>query len=114
MFKELKIQIQIKAFHPFYINQFRTLIDPLIKQTAFIDVKHTFLPKKKEHFTVLRSPHVDKKARDQYERVIHKQVLFLHLNYENVTTLQEIHRFVGMLQGIKSNVGLNIKFFFKN
>jgi small subunit ribosomal protein S10 len=114
MFKELKIQIQIKAFHPFYINRFLTLVDPLIKQNSFTSVKHSFLPQKKEHFTVLRSPHVDKKARDQYERVIHKQLLTLYLGYENVKTLQELHRFVGVLQSIKSNVGLNIKFIFNN
>lgn len=114
MFKELQIQIQIKAFHPFYINRFLALVDPLLKKKSFISVIHSFVPKKKEYFTVLRSPHVDKKARDQYERIIHKQILILKFSYENVNTLQELHNFIGFLQSIKSNVGLNIKFLFKN
>jgi ribosomal protein S10 len=108
MFKELQIQIHIKAFHPFYINRFLTGVEPLLKQNNFIEIKHSFLPKKKEHFTV------DKKARDQYERVTHKQILILKLAYENVKTIQELHRFIGVLHNIKSNVGLTIKFLFKN
>ena len=33
------------------------------------------LPTKKERFTVLTSPHVDKDARDQYELRTHKRLL---------------------------------------
>ena len=33
------------------------------------------LPNRKRCFTVLRSPHVDKKARDQFELTTHKRVL---------------------------------------
>jgi ribosomal protein S10 len=34
-----------------------------------------FLPTKRELYTVLRSPHVDKRARDQFERCTHKRVI---------------------------------------
>jgi len=33
------------------------------------------LPNKKRCFTVLRSPHVDKKSREQFELVTHKRIL---------------------------------------
>jgi small subunit ribosomal protein S10 len=114
VFKELKIKIQVKAFHPFYINRFLLLAKNVINENNFVIAKHSFLPQKKESFTVLRSPHVDKKARDQYERITHKQVLILTSSYENMQTIQELHRFISVLQGLKANVGLNIKFLFKN
>jgi len=38
-------------------------------KTGFLIVHKFFYLKKIERFTVLRSPHVDKKARDQFERV---------------------------------------------
>lgn len=33
------------------------------------------LPNKKRCFTVLRSPHVDKKSREQFELTTHKRIL---------------------------------------
>jgi len=33
------------------------------------------LPTKREDYTVLRSPHVDKKSREQFEIKIHKRIL---------------------------------------
>ena len=33
------------------------------------------LPTKREIFTVLRSPHVDKKSRDQFQNKTHKRIL---------------------------------------
>jgi small subunit ribosomal protein S10 len=35
------------------------------------------LPTKKEIFTVLRSPHVNKDSREQFERRTHKRVLYM-------------------------------------
>lgn len=35
------------------------------------------LPSKITHFTTNRSPHVDKKSREQFKRVIHKRVLYI-------------------------------------
>lgn len=33
------------------------------------------LPNKRQCFTVLRSPHIDKKSREQFELVTHKRIL---------------------------------------
>ncbi|MDE5617601.1 MAG: 30S ribosomal protein S10 [Ureaplasma sp.] len=35
------------------------------------------LPTKKEIFTILRSPHVNKSSREQFERRIHKRLLII-------------------------------------
>ncbi len=36
------------------------------------------LPNKKRKYTVLRSPHVNKKSRDQYELCEHKRLLYIY------------------------------------
>jgi ribosomal protein S10 len=40
-------------------------------------LKSIRLPKKRTLYTVLRSPHVDKKSREQFEMKIHKQTFFV-------------------------------------
>jgi len=35
------------------------------------------LPSKERCFTVLRSPHIDKKSREQFELVVHKRILYI-------------------------------------
>jgi small subunit ribosomal protein S10 len=36
------------------------------------------LPTNRSVFTVLRSPHVDKKSREQFERRVHKRLIDIH------------------------------------
>lgn len=42
------------------------------------------LPTKKERFTVLRSPHIDKKSREHFERKTHKRIIDI-VNYNPQT-----------------------------
>lgn len=71
----LTIQLHCKAHHPWYLNQFAVLMTERMRNLGIPKPSQAFLPKKIERFTVLRSPHVDKKARDQFERVTHKRLL---------------------------------------
>ena len=67
--------LRIKAFHPYYINRFVFLAKQKVQSVNSIEENQFFLPKRIERFTVLRSPHVDKKARDQFERRIHQRII---------------------------------------
>jgi len=42
------------------------------------------LPIKYTRYTILRSPHVDKKSREQFETKIHKQLIYIYLNTESL------------------------------
>jgi ribosomal protein S10 len=57
---------ELKAVHKKLI-----MIDPLLKMIK--------LPLKTKRFTVLRSPHVNKTAREQFELLTYKWVLFTKL-----------------------------------
>ncbi len=72
---KLYLTLRLKSFHPFYANRFAYMISKKLRVFFPIIEKQIFLPKRIERFTVLSSPHVDKKARDQFERRIHQRLL---------------------------------------
>ncbi|MCP5208638.1 MAG: 30S ribosomal protein S10 [Hahellaceae bacterium] len=70
-----KIRIRLKAFDYRLIDQSTQEIVETAKRTG-AQVKGPIpLPTRKERFTVLVSPHVNKDARDQYEIRTHKRLL---------------------------------------
>lgn len=110
MFKQIQITVKIKSFHPFYINRFVMLSQEEAKKFFVTKVNNIFLPSKLERFTVLRSPHVDKKARDQFEKVTHKRLLQMTLSNVNNQSLDFLHHFIGVLQKFAVGVSLVYKF----
>ena len=42
------------------------------------------LPKTQSNYTVLRSPHIDKKSRDQFELKIHKQLIIISTEIKQI------------------------------
>lgn len=73
--KKQKIRLTLKSYD-------HQLLDKAVKQIA-LTVKRTGsnlvgpvpLPNKRRCFTVLRSPHVDKKSREQFELTTHRRIL---------------------------------------
>ena len=70
-----QIRIRLKAFAHRLIDQSTQEIVETAKRTGAQVRGPIPLPTRKERFTVLVSPHVNKDARDQYEIRTHKRVL---------------------------------------
>ena len=70
-----QIRIRLKAFYHRLIDQSTQEIVETAKRTGAQVRGPIPLPTRKERFTVLVSPHVNKDARDQYEIRTHKRVL---------------------------------------
>ena len=70
-----RIRIRLKAFDHRLIDQSTQEIVDTAKRTGAQVRGPIPLPTRKERFTVLISPHVNKDARDQYEIRTHKRVL---------------------------------------
>ncbi|MFC4892383.1 30S ribosomal protein S10 [Pseudofrancisella aestuarii] len=70
-----RIRIRLKAFdHKLIDASTQEIVDTAKKTGA--QVKGPIpLPMRKERFTILISPHVNKKARDQYEIRTHKRLI---------------------------------------
>ena len=73
----LVVKLRLKAYHKFYLNRFVILLASRFAELGLSPPSQVFLPKKTQLYTVLRSPHVDKRARDQFERVTHKRLITL-------------------------------------
>ncbi len=70
-----RIRIRLKAFDHRLIDQSTMEIVETAKRTGAQIRGPIPLPTRKERFTVLTSPHVNKDARDQYELRTHKRML---------------------------------------
>ena len=70
-----RIRIRLKAFDHRLIDQSTQEIVETAKRTGAQVRGPIPLPTRKERYTVLISPHVNKDARDQYEIRTHKRVL---------------------------------------
>lgn len=69
------IRIRLKAFDHRLIDKSAREILETAKRTGACVVGPIPLPTKKERFTILISPHVNKDARDQYEIRTHKRLI---------------------------------------
>jgi small subunit ribosomal protein S10 len=70
-----RIRIRLKAFDHRLIDQSAREITETAKRTGAHVRGPIPLPTKKERFTILISPHVNKDARDQYEIRTHKRLM---------------------------------------
>ncbi|MBI4356892.1 MAG: 30S ribosomal protein S10 [Gammaproteobacteria bacterium] len=75
MDKNQKIRIRLKAFDYRLIDRSTKEIIETVKRTGARVVGAIPLPVKRERFTVLASPNVDKDARDQYEIRTHLRLI---------------------------------------
>lgn len=73
--KNQKIRIILKAYDHKLIDKSTMEIVNTAKRTGAYISGPIPLPTRKERFTVLISPHVNKDARDQYELRTHKRLL---------------------------------------
>ena len=69
------IRIRLKAFDYRVLDSSTQEIVNTAKRTGAAVRGPIPLPNKKEKFTVLRSPHVNKKSREQFEIRTHKRLL---------------------------------------
>ena len=73
--KNQNIRIRLKAFDHRVLDQSAREIVSTARRTGAQVRGPIPLPTRIERFTVLRSPHIDKKSREQFEIRTHKRVL---------------------------------------
>jgi len=70
-----RIRIKLKSFDHKLIDKSTERIVRTIKQTGAVVSGPIPLPTRRSVYTVNRSPHVDKKSREQFETRIHKRLI---------------------------------------
>jgi small subunit ribosomal protein S10 len=69
------VRLKLKSFDHKLLDVSMEEIVETVKKTGATVLGPIPLPTKRELYTVLRSPHVDKKSREQFELKTHKRVL---------------------------------------
>jgi len=72
------IGIKLKSYDHALIDKSAEKIVRTIKSTGAVVSGPIPLPTKKTIYTVLRSPHVDKKSREQFELRQHKRLIYIY------------------------------------
>ena len=70
-----KVRIKLKSFDHNLVDQSAEKIVKTVKNSGAIISGPIPLPTRKERYTILTSPHVNKDARDQYEIRTHKRMI---------------------------------------
>ncbi len=99
-----KIRIKLKAYEHHALDKSTREITRTVKRTGAKLVGPIPLPTRRSVYTVLRSPHVDKKSREQFETRIHKRLLDIYYepNQQIVDALMKLDLPAGVDVEIKS------------
>lgn len=92
-----RIRIRLKAYDHALLDKSTLEIVETVRKTGAKVSGPVPLPTKKTIVTVLRSPHVDKKSREQFEMRIHKRLLDI---YESTPQTVEALRRLDLPAGV--------------
>ena len=82
--KYSKVHLKIKSFHP---KLFEKALNKILNKVTALNLKISksiSLPTKIQRYTVLRSPHIDKKSREQFEIRHYKKLLIIYFDPLNI------------------------------
>ena len=100
--KKQKIRLTLKSYDHKLLDKAIKEISLTTKKTGTDLVGPIPIPNKKRIFTFLRSPHVDKKSREQFEIITHKRVLdIISPSEQTMAALIKLHISAGVDVEIK-------------
>ena len=86
-----KIRIKLKSYDHASLDHSSDEIVRTVNRTGARISGPVPLPTKKSLYTVLRSPHIDKKSREQFETRIHKRLIDIYdSNPQTVDSLMKL------------------------
>jgi len=103
----IKISFKFKSFQKY---NFKFITLKILKKITNMSIKtkgFVNLPTKIQRYTVLRSPHVDKKSREQFEIKIYSKTLVTYFNFYNEIEKQKAKLLINFIKN--SSGGLNLK-----
>ena len=82
-----KIVLNIKFYEQYDIKKTLYKIYQIIDYIKLKDISVVNLPAKKKQYTVLRSPHIDKKSREQFILKKQKKKIILHFDKNSIYSI---------------------------
>lgn len=105
--QNIKIKIQFKTFNYRLLDK---ILYKIVQKGLALQLKVTnpvSLPTKKHLFTVLKSPHVNKKARDQFQLITHKRLILLTFNEFE---LENVKLYLDFIKSLSSGIEIKITY----
>ncbi len=98
-----KIKIRLKAFDAAILDRSASEIARTVGKTGAEIAGPIPLPTKRSIYTVLRSPHIDKKSREQFEIRVHKRLIEIRdATPQTINALSELDLPAGVEIEVKS------------
>jgi small subunit ribosomal protein S10 len=85
-----KIRIKLKSYDFNLVDKSAEKIVKTVKTTGAIVTGPIPLPTKKKIFTVLKSPHVNKKSREQFQLSSYKRLLDIYSSSKTIDALMKL------------------------
>jgi small subunit ribosomal protein S10 len=82
-----QIQLKLKSFDPYYISLATKYIHSILNVLDIQEIRQVTLPAHIKKFTVLRSPHIDKNSREQFQIKKYKHLLEIYSIQESQALL---------------------------
>jgi small subunit ribosomal protein S10 len=109
----LQIQLKLKSFNLYYIKLATHFIYSICSDLNIISTQETVLPIQLKKFTVLRSPHIDKNSREQFQQKTYKKIIQLNsINHSLAYFLIDILK-NSELVGIELEINIKFLEYFK-
>lgn len=99
-----KIRVNFKAYDPKQLDKAVKEIVSIVRRSGANVIGPIPLPTKRQKFCVLRSPHVNKKSREQFEINTHKRLLYItETTPQTMDSLMKLDVSAGVQVDIKLN-----------
>jgi ribosomal protein S10 len=109
----MQIKLKLSSFNYKSISK---VSNKILQKSSLLSYDITgpiYLPKKKTLFTVLKSPHVNKKSRNQFKLIIYKRLLVLDCNLvNNKLNKEEIKIFLNYIKKLSGAVQIQIQYLY--
>jgi small subunit ribosomal protein S10 len=99
-----KIRVNFKAYDPSQLDKAVKEIVSIVKRSGANVIGPIPLPTRRQKWCVLRSPHVNKKSREQFEINTHKRLLYItETTPQTMDSLMKLDVSAGVQVDIKLN-----------
>lgn len=81
------ISLNLKSFDLDFLNRTEKYLYSLFSFLEIKKIKHKMISTKSKKITVLRSPHIDKKSREQFQMITHKRTVVVNLREKHLVLI---------------------------
>lgn len=104
----MKIYLKIYSFHSKFLTQLDHIINKYLKLFNYNYKGPIYLPTKRSKYTLLRSPHVYKDAREQFGIYIYKRLYVLNILNLSLNEKDRLKYIIQLLKSKSTNVEIKV------